>query len=170
VVVHLADAAVSVEEEEVDADLEVDTAVAVVDTEEEEVVVEEAATATSVVSPVTWRETVLKAVEVTEEAAVATEVEADTAEEVVVTEVVAVEVVAAGEAATAVASRDISPGIAPAVDVKTNAGYAVEKSELVISQVIGSFSRRLLSLYYPLFAYYDGSLSLLVGFFLMVSD
>jgi hypothetical protein len=61
VVVHLADAAVSVEEEEVDADLEVDTAVAVVDTEEEEVVVEEAATATSVVSPVTWRETVLKA-------------------------------------------------------------------------------------------------------------
>lgn len=133
VVVHLADAAVSVEEEEVDADLEVDTAVAVVDTEEEEVVVEEAATATSVVSPVTWRETVLKAVEVTEEAAVATEVEADTAEEVVVTEVVAVEVVAAGEAATAVASRDISPGIAPAVDVKTNAGYAVEKSELLMN-------------------------------------
>lgn len=152
---HLADVAVSVAEEVVAADLEVDMAVAV-DTEEEEVA-EEATTATSVVSPVTWRETVLTAVEVTEEA------EATTAEEA------AAEVAEAVEAATAVASRDISLGIAPAVDVETNAGPVVERSESVISQVIGSSFRRLLSFYYRLFAYYDGSLSVFVSCFFLIS-
>lgn len=161
VVVHLADAeALAVVAEEVEAaDLEVDLA-AVVVMEEEVVaaVAEEEATATSVVSQVTWRETVLTAVAVedTEEAVVDTEevgtVETEEVVATVVVEEVGTEeaVVVAEEAATAVVSRDISPGIAPAVDVKTDTGPAVEKAEYFISNMIRSFSRRLLSLCYPL--------------------
>lgn len=157
VVVLLADAAVSVAEEVEAADLRVVTEV-------DEVVAVEVTTATSVVNPVTWRETVLKAVEDTEVVVVVTEEVAAMVEEVVATEEAAVEVVAAVEAATAVASRDISPGTAPAVDVDRIAGPAVENVESVISHMVGRslFSPCSISLYYPLFAYYDGSL--LVGF------
>lgn len=168
-VVRLGDAAAlaAVAEEVEDADLEVDMAVVVTEEEAVVVVAEEATTATSVVSPVTWRESVPKAVEDTAEVAVATEevvatveteVEVDTEEE-------AVEVAAAAvEAVTAAVSLDISPGIAAAVDVEVNTVPAVGKGESVVSHMIVSSSRRLLSFYYPLFSYYDGSLSLLVCF------
>lgn len=73
---------------------------------------EEEATATSVVSQVTWRESVPKEGE-------------DTAVEV--EEVAAVE-----EAATPVASLDISRGIVLAVDVETESGQAVGKAEFVM--------------------------------------
>lgn len=144
VVVLLADAAVSVAEEVEAADLRVVTEV----DEVVVVVAVEATNATSVVNPVTWRETVLKAVEDTEVVVVVTEEVAAMVEEVVATEEAAVEVVAAVEAATAVASRDISPGTAPAVDVDRIAGPAVENGESVISHMVGgSLSRRVLSLF-----------------------
>lgn len=93
-VVHLEDAEaleVMGTEEEVEA---VEVTEEVVEAEEEE------ATATSVVSQVTWRENVPKVVE-------DTEVEAE-------------EVAAVEEAATPVANLDISPGIVLAVDVETD--------------------------------------------------
>lgn len=103
---------------------------------EEVVVVEEEATVTSVVSQVTLRETVLKVVEDTEEG----EVVVDTA----------VVEVAEEEAAIAVASLGISPGIALAVDVETTFRRGqMEK-----------YSRSLLSIYCSRFAC-DGSLSFL---------
>lgn len=109
---------------------------------EEVVVVEEEATVTSVVSQVTLRETVLKVVEDTEEG----EVVVDTA----------VVEVAEEEAAIAVASLGISPGIALAVDVETTFRRGqMEK-----------YSRSLLSIYCSRFAC-DGSLSFL-GLFLVL--
>ena len=109
-VVQLADAealAATGTEEEVEAvEVTVDEVAAVVAEEEEE------ATATSVVSQVTWRESVPKEGEDTE---------------VEVEEVAAVE-----EAATPVASRDISRGIVLAVDVETDSGPEVGKAEFVM--------------------------------------
>ncbi|ESQ53111.1 hypothetical protein EUTSA_v10027590mg [Eutrema salsugineum] len=162
-VVLLADAEALVAEEVEAADLEVDLA-------EEEVAAEaeEETTATSVVSQVTWRETVPKAVEDTEAAVVATAgaATAETEEEVATVVEEGMEaVVAAEEAATAVGSRDISPGIAPAVDVESDIGPAMGKAESVVSNTNRLSSSRgvLISLLSAFFAY-DGSLSFLSSF------